>query len=302
MTYQINKFEKFVTLLEQHTPEEGANYSSLESFGTYKATTTHGRRTAIDLAAVWIIGGGKKVCYVGDQQYDYSAGNAVVMFYPLAVETEIVEASPEMPFLIAGVAIEMGRIADVLLRIDRIDGAAARPVSNDPSGIFSIPLNDHLLDSFIRLFELLANPLDAAILGDSIVDEIYYRLLTGERGGELRFLLQQRGEIQRISKAVDYIHSNLHEPISVEQLADMVYMSRTSFYENFRNVMHVSPLQYAKSVKLHKAQSLIQEGKNNGEAGYMVGYNSPAQFSREYKRHFGYSPSATTGTSTRPGA
>jgi AraC-like DNA-binding protein len=125
------------------------------------------------------------------------------------------------------------------------------------------------------------------------VDEIYYRLLSGKRGGELRFLLQQRGEIQRISRAVEYIHTNLHKPVSVEKLADMVHMSRTSFYENFRNVMHLSPLQYAKSVKLDKAQSLIQEGKNASEAGYMVGYNSPAQFSREYKRHFGYSPSAT---------
>ena len=57
--------------------------------------------------------------------------------------------------------------------------------------------------------------------------------------------------------------------------------------------MHVSPLQYAKSLKLHKAKTLIQEGNNAIEAGFLVGYNSPAQFSREYKRHFGYNPSAT---------
>ena len=87
------------------------------------------------------------------------------------------------------------------------------------------------------------------------------------------------------------IHQNMDQPISVEQLAEMVHMGQTTFYENFRNVMHVSPLQYAKSVKLHKAQTLIQEGKKANEAGYMVGYNSPAQFSREYKRHFGVAPS-----------
>jgi AraC-like DNA-binding protein len=70
-------------------------------------------------------------------------------------------------------------------------------------------------------------------------------------------------------------------------------MSRTTFYENFRDVMHVSPLQYAKSVKLYKAQALIQQGKKANEAGYLVGYNSPSQFSREYKRYFGFAPSAT---------
>lgn len=293
MTYQIGKFERLVNLIEQHAQQEGANYASLDGLGTYKASVVEGRKPALDLPAIWIIGQGRKVCYAGDQRYDYTTGNVVVMFYPMAVETEVVEASPEAPLLVAGVAIDMARMADVLLRIDRIDGAAPKPVSANPSGIFSTSLNDGLLDPLIRLFESLADPRDALMLGDAIVDEIYYRLLCGERGGELRYLLQQRGEIQRISRAVEHIHANLHEPVSVEDLAEMVHMSRTAFYENFRDVMHVSPLQYAKSVKLHRAQTLIQVGKNVSEAGYMVGYNSPAQFSREYKRHFGYSPSAT---------
>jgi AraC-like DNA-binding protein len=105
--------------------------------------------------------------------------------------------------------------------------------------------------------------------------------------------LQQRGNIQRISKAVEYIHQHIEAPVSIDYLAEMVNMSRTSFYDSFRDVMHLSPLQYAKSVKLHKAQTFIREGKNASEAGYMVGYNSPAQFSREYKRQFGFAPSAT---------
>lgn len=293
MSYQSDRFEKFVSLVKGHARQEGPNYASLEGVGSYKASSSQDRTPVLDQPAIWIIGQGKKLCYAGDQTYEYSSGNVVVIFYPLAVETEISEASPEAPFLVAGVAIDMGRMTDVLMRLDRIEGAAAKPISTDPSSIFSLPLSDDLLDPFIRLFELLANPRDAAMLGDAIIDEIYFRLLSGERGGELRFLLEQRGEIQRISRAVDYIHANLDKLVSVDELADMAHMSRTSFYENFRDVMHASPLQYAKSVKLHKAQSLIQEGKNASEAGYMVGYNSPAQFSREYKRHFGYPPSAT---------
>jgi AraC-like DNA-binding protein len=293
MAYQAQKLEKLVSLMEQHSSQEGENYSSLEGFGTYKASTTQGRNPIVDLPAIWIVGQGKKYCYVGDRRYEYSAGNMVVIFYPMAVEVEIVEASPEVPLLVTGVAIDLGRMAEVLLRLDRIDGAAAKPVSIDPSGISSIPLSDSLLDPIIRLFESLANPVDAAMLGDAIVDEIYYRLLCDERGGELRFLLQQRGQIQQISKSVEHIHQNLGKPVSVDELAEMVHMSRPTFYENFRAVMHISPLQYAKSVKLHKAQTLIQEGKKANEAGYLVGYNSPAQFSREYKRHFGFSPSAT---------
>ncbi len=293
MTYQQDQFKKFVDLMEQHSPQEGPNYSAIENVGTFKASTTQGRHPMVDPPAIWIVGQGKKTCYVGSRKYEYCAGNVVVMFYPMAVEYEIAEASPDKPYLVAGVVIDLGRMADVLLRIDRIEGGAPKPVSSDPSGIFSIPLNDNLLNPFIRLFETLPDPREAAFLSESIIDEIYFHLLSNERGGELRHLLQQRGEIQRISKAVQFIHQNLDQPVSVEGLATMVHMGQTSFYENFKRVMHISPLQYAKSVKLHRAQTLIKEGKKANEAGYLVGYNSPAQFSREYKRHFGFVPSQT---------
>lgn len=217
----------------------------------------------------------------------------MVLFFPMALEFEIVSVSPETPYLMASVFIDLGRMADVLLRIDRIDQTVPKPVMRDPSGIFSVPLRDNLLEPFIRLFTALNDPKEAAFLGESIIDEIYFRLLINERGGELRYLLQQRGEIQRISKAVQYIHDNLDQPVSVEALAEMVHMGQTSFYENFKKIMHLSPLQYAKSVKLHHAQLLIREGKRASEACYLVGYNNPAQFSREYKRHFGFAPSAT---------
>jgi AraC-like DNA-binding protein len=293
MTYDREKFEEFVSLVALHSPQEGVNMTRIRDFGTFKASATQVRNPVIDAAAFFIVGQGRKNCYVGDKVFDYSPGKALVMFYPLAVEVEFVEASPDRPFWAAGVRMDLGRLAEVLLRLDRIDGASAKPPAVDPSAVLTIPLTDSLLDPFIRLFESLPDRRDAAMLGDSIVDEIYYRLLSGERGGELRFLLQQRGQIQMISKAVEHIHKNVDKPVSVDELAEMVHMSRPTFYENFRSVMHISPLQYAKSVKLDRAHTLIREGKKANEAGYLVGYNSPSQFSREYKRHFGFAPSAT---------
>jgi AraC-like DNA-binding protein len=265
----------------------------LENVGTFKMSNLQNRSPVIDVSALIIVLQGKKLCYAGDKVYDYNAGNALAMLYPMAVDVEFVQASPERPFLAAGVLIEMSRMADVLLKMDRVDGNISKPTQVDPSGVFTISLTDQLLDAFIRLFDSLADPRDAAMLGETIVDEVYYRILRDERGENLRYFLQQRGEMQRISRAVEYIHENMDKPVSVVELADMVHMSKTTFFENFKGVMHISPLQYAKSVKLDRAQSLIKEGRRANEAGYMVGYNSPAQFSREYKRHFGFAPSAT---------
>lgn len=294
MTDQNSRINRLVELLEEHAPEDGVYQSRIRNFGAMRMSKPHARiRTFYD-PVLLVVGQGEKYCHVGDQEYNYSAGQLLTLFLPMPVETEIVEATPEKPFLAAGLGIDLGRVSDVLLRIERVDGASTRPVTSSPSGIFSAPLNETLLDPIIRLFESLGTQRDAAVLGELIVDEIYYHLLCDEQDGDLRTLLQQRGQIQRISKAVSHIHDNLDKPVSVEYLAGMVHMSRTAFHENFKSVMHVSPLQYAKSMKLYKAQTYIQEGKNSSEAGYLVGYNSPAQFSREYKRHFGYAPSATT--------
>jgi AraC-like DNA-binding protein len=293
MAYQPDKFEAFATLVKQHAQHEGPNLSIGKNIGTFKSSTNQGKLPLIDPPAIWIVVQGRKICYVGNEKYSFPAGSIAVTLYPMSVEYEIADASPDMPYLLAGVILDMGRLANVLSRLEYIDGSAPKPVSSNPSAIFSVPPGDNLLDPFIRLFTALSDPKEMAFLGESIIDEIYFRLLSNEREGELRYLLQQRGEIQRIARAVTYIHQNLDKPVSVEQLAEIVHMGQTSFYENFKKVMHVSPLQYAKSVKLDRAQAFIKEGKKAIEAGYLVGYNSPAQFSREYKRHFGFAPSAT---------
>ena len=293
MTHQPEKFQAFATLVKQHALHEGPNMSTVENIGTFKSSLNQGKHPMIDPPAMWIVVQGRKICHVGNHKFDFRPGNVVVTLYPMSVEYEIADASSDTPYLLAGVILDLERLASVLLRIERIEGAAPKPAASNPSGIFSVPVSDNLLEPFIRLFTALSDPKEIAFLGESIIDEIYFRLLSNERGGELRYLLQQRGEIQRIARAVTYIHQNLDKPVSIEELAGIVHMGQTSFYENFKKVMHVSPLQYAKSVKLDRAQVLLKEGRQATEAGYLVGYNSPAQFSREYKRHFGFAPSAT---------
>ena len=154
-------------------------------------------------------------------------------------------------------------------------------------------MRDKLLDASIRLLQSLEDPVEAAVIGETIIDEIYFRILAEEQGGALKTLLRQHGQIQQISKAVEHLNENLEENVSVESLARMVNMSNSGFHRKFREVMDVSPLQYTKLMRLNRARSYIMEGRKSSEAGYKVGYNSPAQFSREYKRQFGVSPSVS---------
>jgi AraC-like DNA-binding protein len=292
MSNLAEKMVEFVALLELHTPQEGINWTGIPGLGTYRQTNCNEERVAVYEPALLILGQGKKLCYVDGIAYDYSAGRYLCLFLPMPVEVEVVEATPEKPLLMAGIKMDLHRIANIVLKIDRVKPPLARAESRGASAIIAEPLNRELLDAVIRLFRILNNPVECAVLSDAILDEIYFRLLHHDRTGSLRRLLDHRGQMQQISKAVEHIHQSLHEVVSVDKLAEIANMSTSGFRKTFKEVMHLPPLQYAKAVKLDHAHMLLKEGKNASEAGYLVGYNSPAQFSREYKRQFGVSPSA----------
>ncbi len=293
MFHREEKMQEFVALLERHTPVEGMNETSIPELITYKESAPQGACAQVYDSGIAILGQGKKHCTVDGRRYDYSAGSYLSVFLPMPIEVAVVEASPQKPLLMAGIKLDIARIANMLVKMDQVEMMPAGHKAVETSAIFSRPLSEDLLHSIVKLLRTLDDPLERAVLGDSILDEIYFRVITGDSTGSLQQLLQHRGQIQQISKAVNHIQNNLDEVISVDDLAGMVNMSTSGFRKSFREVMHLPPLQYAKAIKLDRAQLLIREGKNASEAGYLVGYNSPAQFSREYKRYFGYSPSAT---------
>ena len=86
------------------------------------------------------------------------------------------------------------------------------------------------------------------------------------------------------------------EPLSVEKLGEQTGMSRSSLHQHFRAITGMSPLQYQKQLRLQEARRLmVIEGLTIGHASYRVGYESPSQFSREYRRLFGNPPQTDVG-------
>ncbi|MBN1412069.1 MAG: helix-turn-helix transcriptional regulator [Spirochaetales bacterium] len=79
--------------------------------------------------------------------------------------------------------------------------------------------------------------------------------------------------------------------MDLNTLAREAGMSISAFHSNFKAVTNSSPLQYIKNVKLHKARFLmLEDGLNVRNVSAQVGYESPSQFNREYKRLFGVTP------------
>ena len=285
---------EFTHLLAKHSTEEGANLTIVPNLKTWKMSEPYKLIPQVYEPCIMIGAQGKKNIFLDGKRYDYNPGNIMTLFAPMPLECELIEASPEKPLLVAIIQFDRSRISQMILKMEQAAPQIIKQdTPNNVSGIFSAPLKQSLLDVMIRLLKTLDDPNEAIILGESIIDEIYFRILSDEQGGMLKYHLQQSGQIHEILKTVEYLHQNLDKSMSIDELADFVNMSSSGFHKKFKEVMHLSPLQFAKSIKLNKAQSYIMEGKNVSEAGFMVGYNSSAQFSREYKRFFGMSPSAT---------
>jgi AraC-like DNA-binding protein len=96
--------------------------------------------------------------------------------------------------------------------------------------------------------------------------------------------------MQQISRALTFLNTNLHEAISIDELAQAAGMSRAVFHRKFKEATTYSPIQFIKLHRLNEASRLIVNGSTVGDAAYRVGYSSQSQFSREFRRYFGKSP------------
>ena len=236
---------------------------------------------------------GKKHVYLNGKPFHYDPGHFLTVLMPMALECELREVSEAKPLLGVGIRLDLARLTQLLLKIDRVREKKDPSPPTAQTGMFTTPLQRPMLEATVGLLQTLQEPTDAAILGEPMLDEVYYRLLMSEKGGSLGVLLRHQGKIHQIARVIENLQAKLTEKISVEDLAESTGMSSSNLRKHFKEVMQLSPLQYIKFLRLNKARNFLFEGKNAAETAYLVGYNSPAQFSREYKRQFGMPPSET---------
>jgi len=141
------------------------------------------------------------------------------------------------------------------------------------------------------LVELLEKPEQIPVLAPLIIREIHYRLLIGAQGERLRMINMLGTQSNQIARTITWLRDNYKEPLQVDELARKVNMATSTFHRHFRLVTTLSPLQFQKRLRLYEAQRLmLVENEDAAIAALAVGYESPTQFNREYKRQFGEPP------------
>jgi len=265
----------------------------------YRASKGSGRQPLLYQSGIIVIGQGHKQIYLGEESVRYGSGDYLVVGVPMPLECEAF-SDGELPLLGVSIKVDQQTLHNLVNQLTNESFKTDNNYSNErvclDLGLKSECIDDVLNNTFKRLLMVLHNDAEAKILGPAIVEEIVYRVLTGVNGHVLFDLARHDGHYARIAKVLNRLHHDYAEQITVESLAEQANMSLSGFHRAFRQVTTETPLQYLKKVRLNKAKELILlEGKRANDAGMLVGYASPSQFSREFKRHFNATPKSLVG-------
>jgi len=237
--------------------------------------------------SVCLIAQGKKRVLLGDESYIYDANHFLVSSVGLPVIANIMQASDEHPYLGLVMELDLQIISELIAENKNLFSYDKKTTK----GIAVGQLSESLLNAFTRLIDLLDESDNIGALTPIIQREIFFRLLTTEQGILLNQIVTTQSHSYQISKAIDWLRNNFFKPLSVSDLADYSGMSQSAFYSHFRSVTAMTPLQFQKSLRLNEARRLmLTENLDATTTTYKVGYESPSQFSREYRRFFGESP------------
>jgi AraC-like DNA-binding protein len=280
---------RMVALLRALAPQEGYNLTALPDVRILRSDRALSRTPVLYDPGIVIVCQGRKRGYFGDQVYLYDEQHylAVAVPVPFTMETD---ASPKRPLLAIYMHLDFRVAAELMLQIER----ERMPAQDDaPQSMMSSPMDVALRCSVLRFLEAMSKPLDAAVLGPALVRELYFRVLTGAQGNAMRAALAMQGQFGKIGKALRRIHSAYAQALDLPQLASEAGMSVPTFHSHFKAVTHTSPMQYVKSTRLHQGRLLmVRQGMTAEAASHAVGYASPSQFNREFKRLFGLTPAA----------
>jgi AraC-like DNA-binding protein len=268
---------------------DGLSATGLPGLAVMRASSTTepiGDMVAPTLA---IVAQGAKRTSLNGHDHTYGPGQFLIVSVDLPVVGQIVEASPEAPFLAFVLELRPEQIAALLLETR----LPARPGGREPLplGIAVSDASRELVDAAGRLLALCDAPADAAALAAGVQRELLWRLLTGPQAGLAARIGLADGRLADVASAIRWIRQHYAETLRIEELAARALMSPSSFHRHFRAVTSLTPIQFQKEIRLREARArLLREPGDVAGAGFAVGYDSPSQFSREYRRMFGAPP------------
>ena len=273
--------------IAQFTPGDGFHATGIPGLSLMRFSRPTEPTHGLIQPTLCIVAQGKKRTIAGDRIMAYDAANFLVVSADTPIIGQVMEASPEEPYLCFKLDLDPAAITELLIDVGGIGGGAAEA----DASISVSPLTPELVDAAARLVRLLASPDDIRVLAPLVKRELFYRVLQTDQATRLQQIALAESRLQQVNRAIGWIKANYRDSFAIETVAAEARMSPSSLHVHFKAVTAMSPLQYQKQLRLQEARRLmLSEALDAASAGHRVGYDSPSQFSREYARTFGAPP------------
>lgn len=267
--------------------EDGPIQPPLEGIRFYRASAPTELNLTLSDPAFAVIAQGSKELYLGEERYQYDPYHYCLGTIELPITSHIIEASRERPYLSFRMELDPTLVGSVMTEL----GHTTKPTRTDVKAMNVSSLDAGLLDAVVRLVRLIETPTEAHVLAPLIKREIICRLLLGEQGDRLRHIAVMGGYTTPIARAIEQLRQNFDQQIRIDDVAQEVGLSVSSFHHQFKAVTALTPLQYQKQLRLQEARRLmLGEDLDAASTAFRVGYNDASHFNREYKRLFGLPP------------
>jgi len=283
----MDRMNELKAAIAQFATEDGIQATPVEGMSLVRISHPSEPMHAVHHPAFCIVAQGTKRVIAGDRVMTYDSSNFLVVSVDTPVIGQVVEATPEAPYLCMKLDLDAAEISALLIEVGGVTAAAAEAEAS----VAISPIIPALLDAAIRLVRLLERPEDLAVLAPMIKREILYRLLRSDQATKLQQIALAESRLQQVNRAIGWIKQNYRDAFAIETVAAEARMSPSALHLHFKAVTAMSPLQYQKQLRLQEARRLmLAEALDAATAGHRVGYDSPSQFSREYARVFGAPP------------
>lgn len=276
-----------IDLIDRHCPNDGNVTTRVPGLLLFRGSCVSSPTCTIALSAFGMMAQGAKRITLGDAVLDYDARHYMVSSVDLPMTAQITRASASEPYLGLAVALDPLKIAEICNQLP----ALPRGESGVACALAVAPLETRIADAACRLAQLLDTPDDIPVLAPLIERELLYHLLSGPLGPRLRDVAVSGNHSHQVARTIGWLRQNLAQPIRIDDLAGIANMSKSSLHHHFKALTAMTPLQYQKQLRLQEARRLmLVERHDAASAAHRVGYESPSQFSREYRRMFGTPP------------
>jgi AraC-like DNA-binding protein len=274
-------------------PRVGPNQSEWPGLTLYRFTSpVPPHWDAVRSLSLCVVVQGRKRVTVGDRSYVYDPFHYLVLSGGMKFQAEILEACCEKPFLSLVLQVDPGIVKRISVEMaDRCSATFGREIEAAPAGAYISPIDRNLTGAVLRFLGATKVGQDRRVLAPTYVNEIVYRILQDAQAHRLVEAAATECDTNPIAKAITYIQERISQPITVNDVAEFVCMSRSAFAHQFREVTGSAPYQFIKQTRLMQAQRMLAEADVSiTEVAHRVGYASLSHFINEFKRHFGVTP------------